>query len=113
MKLSQFIIFTLLACATAAAADAPQTRFFFRDPAAIKISLNEPATGCRMTGQMIHPVEKPATKVVWFTARECGQKKQAVSLISGEIDAPDNMIHKGQKVRVLPVRVEILEASRV
>ncbi|HHD8103949.1 TPA: hypothetical protein ACOXWE_004558 [Salmonella enterica] len=111
MKRSLLIVFTLSACI--AAADAAQTRYFFRDPGAIKISLDEPATGCRMNGQMIHPIEKPAAKVIWFTERECGTRKQAVSLVSDELDAPDNVIHKGHKMHVVPAKVEIVGGGRI
>lgn len=111
MKRSLLIIFTL--SASIASADAAQTRYFFREPGAIQISMDEPATGCRMNGQMIHPIEKPAAKVLWFTERQCGKRKQAVSFITDEIDAPDNVIHKGHKIHVKPAQVEIVGGGRI
>lgn len=111
MKRSLLIIFTLSACIFSA--EAAQTRYFFREPGAIKISMDEPATGCRMNGQMVHPIEKPAAKVLWFTERECGTRKQAVSFITDEIDAPDNVIHKGHKIHFMPAQVEIVGGGRI
>lgn len=63
-----------------------------------------------MSGQIVHPVERPAAKVVWFSERICGKARFAVSFISGEISAPDNIIYKGEKFNVTPVQVQILDA---
>lgn len=97
--------------ATHAGTISTPTRFFYRDPGALKVSFNEPATGCQMRGLLLHPVEKPAAKVMWISERVCGQKTQAVSMVSGEIDAPDNIIHKGQKLDLQSVQVNIVEAG--
>jgi hypothetical protein len=106
----QLLMIAVLAAATASAAPAP-TRFFFRDPGAVKISLDETATGCHMNGVLLHPVEKPQARVVWFSERVCGLKTQPVSLVSGEITAPDNIIHKGQQLHAQPVNVQIVQAG--
>lgn len=100
----------LLASATATAAT-PPTRFYFRDPGAVTISLDEAATGCHMNGVLLHPVEKPQARVVWFSERVCGHSTKPVSLVSGEITAPDNIIHKGEQLHAQPVNVEIVQVG--
>lgn len=105
-------VITLLASATAAAATTP-TRFYFRDPGAVKISLDETATGCHMNGVLLHPVENPQARVIWFSERVCGHGTQAVSLVSGEITTPDNFIQKGQQLHAQPVNVEIVRAGNL
>lgn len=84
-------------------------RLFYNDQAQVKISLDEPSTGCVMSGVLVHPVERPIAKVVWFSERVCGKKIYPVSFISNEIDAPDNTIHKGETINVSPAEVTILE----
>lgn len=110
MKRLPLILIPLLAAASAKAGTAP-THFYYRDPGAVNISLDEKATGCRMQGVLLHPVEKPLSRVIWFRERVCGQSIQPVSLVSDEISAPDNVIHKGQQLQAHPVQVEIVQAG--
>jgi hypothetical protein len=49
-----------------------------------------------MAGVIVHPVDRPAAKVAWFSERICGKKRYPVSFISDEISAPHNVIHKGK-----------------
>lgn len=84
-------------------------RIFYNDQAQVKISLDEPSTGCVMSGVLVHPVERPEAKVVWFSERICGKKILPVSYISNELNAPDNIIHKGDNINVTPAEVTILE----
>lgn len=87
--------------------------FFFREAVPVTFSLDEPATGCKMSGQVVHPVERPAARVVWFSERVCGKSRFTVSFVSSEISAPDNIIHKGTKFDVTPAQVQILEVQRL
>lgn len=105
-----FIGLTLLTLAVNATAS--PVRFFFREAVPVIFSLDEPATGCKMSGQFVHPVERPAVRVAWFSERTCGKARFAVSFVSGEISAPDNIIHihKGEKFNITPVQVQILDA---
>lgn len=88
-------------------------RIFYNDQAQVKISLDEPSTGCVMSGVLVHPVERPEAKVVWFSERICGKKISPVSYISNELNAPDNIIHKGDNINVTPAEVTILEAKTI
>lgn len=88
-------------------------RFFFRDAVPVTFSLDEPATGCKMSGQIVHPVERPTARVVWFSERVCVKSRFIVSFVSSEISAPDNIIHKGTKFDVTPAQVQILEVQRL
>ncbi|HDZ7088265.1 TPA: hypothetical protein RUL36_004515 [Escherichia coli] len=99
----------LLSAATQAAA--PPVKFFYRDTIPVSITLDEPATGCSMAGVIVHPLERPAAKVAWFSERICGKKRYPVSFISDEITAPDNVIHKGEKFHVTPAQVNLLDAQ--
>ncbi|MEN4807294.1 hypothetical protein [Pantoea agglomerans] len=110
MKRLPLLLIALLATASVCAATAP-TQFYFRDSAPDKISLDETATGCRLQGVLLHPVAKPRARVIWFRERVCGQSTQPVSLVSDEISAPDNVIHKGQAFQAHPERVEIVQAG--
>lgn len=104
-----FIGLTLITAATQAAA--PPVRFFYRDTVPVKLTLDEPATGCVMSGVIVHPLERPAARVAWFSERICGKKHYPVSLVSDEITAPDNVIHKGETFHVMPAQVNILDAQ--
>lgn len=110
MNLTRIVFIGLTLLTLTVHATALPVRFFFRDAVPVIIPLDEPATGCKMSGQIVHPVERPATRVVWFSERTCGKTRFAVSFISGEISAPDNIIHKGEKFNVTPAQVQILDA---
>ncbi|EBK3897058.1 hypothetical protein JYC24_004630 [Escherichia coli] len=99
----------LLSAATQAAV--PPVKFFYRDTVPVNITLDEPATGCSMAGIIVHPLDRPAAKVAWFSERICGNKRYPVSFISDEISAPDNVIHKGEKFHVTPAQVNLLDAQ--
>ncbi|WP_234728001.1 hypothetical protein [Escherichia coli] len=99
----------LLSAATQAAT--PPVKFFYRDTVPVNITLDEPATGCSMAGIIVHPLDRPAAKVAWFSERICGNKRYPVSFISDEISAPDNVIHKGEKFHVTPAQVNLLDAQ--
>ncbi|ECS7744009.1 TPA: hypothetical protein KCH32_004146 [Escherichia coli] len=99
----------LLSAATQAAL--PPVKFFYRDTVPVNITLDEPATGCSMAGIIVHPLDRPAAKVAWFSERICGNKRYPVSFISDEISAPDNVIHKGEKFHVTPAQVNLLDAQ--
>lgn len=88
-------------------------RIFYNDQAQVKISLDEPSTGCVMSGVLVHPVERPEAKVVWFSEKICGNKITSVSYISNELNAPDNIIHKGDNINVRPAEVTILEPTAI
>lgn len=110
MNLTRIFFIGLTLLTLSVNATVSPVRFFFRDAVPVIIPLDEPATGCKMSGQIVHPVERPAAKVVWFSERICGKARFAVSFISGEISAPDNIIHKGKKFNVTPAQVQILDA---
>lgn len=110
MNLTRIVFMGLTLLTLTVHANALPVRFFFRDAVPVTIPLDEPETGCKVSGQIVHPVERPAARVVWFSERTCGKERFAVSLISGEISAPDNIIHKGAKFNVAPAQVQILEA---
>jgi len=110
MNLTRIIFIGLTLLTLSVNATVSPVRFFFRDAVPVIIPLDEPATGCKMSGQIVHPVERPAAKVVWFSERICGRARFAVSFISGEISAPDNIIHKGENFNVTPAQVQILDA---
>ncbi|WKG93818.1 hypothetical protein QYQ34_26960 (plasmid) [Klebsiella pneumoniae] len=57
-----------------------------------------------MAGVIVHPVDRPAAKVAWFSERICGKKRYPVSFISDEISAPHNVIHKGEKFQLPRLR---------
>jgi len=84
-------------------------RLFYQDQDHVKITLDESASGCTMSGILVHPVERPAVKVIWFNERLCGSNKFPVSFVSGEISAPDNVIHQGTKFNVVPMAVTIMD----
>ncbi|HDT3984190.1 TPA: hypothetical protein QHM08_005424 [Klebsiella pneumoniae subsp. pneumoniae] len=64
-------------------------------------------------GVIVHPVDRPAAKVAWFSERICGKKRYPVSFISDEISAPHNVIHKGEKFHVTPAQVNLLDAQNL
>lgn len=90
-------------------ADPLQQRFYFNDAHAIRIALDEPRTGCIMSGVLVHPVAKPQKKVIWFNERTCGEKKFKVSFISNEITSSENIIRKGDQLHVTPENVVIVD----
>lgn len=63
------------------------------------------------SGCPVHPLDRPAAKVAWFSERICGKKRYPVSFISDEISAPDNVIHKGETFHVTPAQVNLLDAQ--
>ncbi|BCY60916.1 hypothetical protein TUM12131_51190 (plasmid) [Klebsiella pneumoniae] len=66
-----------------------------------------------MAGVIVHPVDRPAAKVAWFSERICGKKRYPVSFISDEISAPHNVIHKGEKFHVTPAQVNLPDAQNL
>lgn len=107
-------LLTLICCTLlAASAGASSVRIYLSDPHPVSISLDEPATGCAMTGIIVHPVAKPAERVIWFKERVCGQHKTQVSYVTGILNAPDNMIHKGEQLHVTPANVKLLQTNNL
>lgn len=92
-----------------AMAEQSQQRFYFNDANAVRVSLDEPGTGCVMSGVLVHPVAKPQKKFIWFNERSCGEKKNKVSFISNEITSPENRIHKGEQLHITPENVVIVD----
>lgn len=112
MNLTRIFFIGLTLLTLSVHATVSPVRFFFREAVPVIFYLDEPATGCKMSGQFIHPVERPAIRVAWFSERICGKARFAVSFISGEIIASDNIIHihKGEKFNISPAQVQILDA---
>lgn len=108
MKLNKTSLVSLMLFTFATHAAPLPLNYYFKDSDSANISLDEPATGCVMTGILVHPVNKPETKVIWFNQKTCRNKQYEVSFISNEIKAPDNIIHKGETVHVTPANVQII-----
>lgn len=116
MKLNKTSLVSLMLFTFATHAAPLPLTYYFKDSDSANISLDEPAnisldepaTGCVMTGILVHPVNKPETKVIWFNKKTCRNKQYEVSFISNEIKAPDNIIHKGETVKVTPANVQIV-----
>ena len=107
-------LLTLIGCTLlVASAGASSARIYLSDPHPVSLSLDEPATGCVMTGIIVHPVAQPAERVIWFTERVCGQHKTKVSYVTGILNAPDNMIHKGEKLHYTPADVTLLQTNNL
>lgn len=113
MLINRVAIIWLAVFAVDTQAAAAPVKFFYRDTVPVSITLDEPATGCSMAGVIVHPLNKPAAKVAWFSERICGKKHYSVSFISDEIIAPDNVIHKGEKFHVTPAEVNLLDAQNL
>lgn len=103
----------LIGCALTASAGAAPVQIYLSDPHPVSFSLDEPATGCALTGTVVHPVAQPAERVIWFTERVCGQHKTKVSYVSGILNAPDGVIHKGEKLHITPANVKLLQTSNL
>ncbi|HAS1743234.1 hypothetical protein ASV33_24335 [Enterobacter hormaechei subsp. xiangfangensis] len=113
MLINRIAVIGLAVVAAATQAGVPPVKFFYRDTVPVSITLDEPATGCSMVGVIVHPVDRPAAKVAWFSERICGKKRYPVSFISDEISAPHNVIHKGEKFHVTPAQVNLLDAQNL
>lgn len=62
-----------------------------------------------MSGMLVHPIEDPNLKVIWFNKRTCNNSITTVSFISNNIVAKDSTIHKGETITVSLAKVTILE----
>lgn len=87
--------------------------YLYKDIESVSIALDEPSTGCSMQGIIVHPVERLTAKLVWFNMRICGSAHYEVSFISNELNAPDNIIHKGETFNVVPVNVQFIDVSQI
>lgn len=88
-------------------------RFFYKDNSNTPISFNEGSTGCTMSGILVHPIEDPKLKVIWFNTRTCKSSILAVSFISRNLFTKDGTIHKGEQITVSPAKVTILYPSSI
>ncbi|HFQ7030074.1 TPA: hypothetical protein ACHSMM_004515 [Yersinia enterocolitica] len=89
------------------------TRVLLADPQPVNVSLDEPATGCVMSGIVVHPVEQLAARVIWFNERICHARKFTVSYVSGILTPPDDKIHKGEKFHVEPAKVQLMSTKNL
>lgn len=89
------------------------TRILLADPLPVNVSLDEPATGCVMSGIVVHPVEQLAARVIWFNERICHARKFTVSYVSGILRTPDDKIHKGEKFHVEPAKVQLIDTRNL
>lgn len=69
MKLNKTSLVSLMLFTFATHAAPLPLTYYFKDSDSANISLDEPATGCVMTGILVHPVNKPETKVIWFNKK--------------------------------------------
>lgn len=74
MLINRIAVIGLAVVSAATQAGVPPVKFFYRDTVPVSITLDEPATGCSMAGVIVHPVDRPAAKVAWFSERICGKK---------------------------------------
>lgn len=108
MNLNKTSLASLMLLASLAHAAPLPLKYYFKDSRSADISLNESATGCVMSGVLVHPIDDPESKVVWFNKRICRNKQYEVSFVSNVIKAPDNMIRKGETIKVTPANVQIV-----
>ena len=113
MLINRIAVIGLAVVSAATQAGVPPVKFFYRDTVPVSITLDEPATGCSMAGVIVHPVDRPAAKVAWFSERICGKKRYPVSFISDEISAPHNVNHKVEKFHVTTAQDNLLDAQNL
>ncbi|EDZ2041660.1 hypothetical protein NWI33_004291 [Salmonella enterica] len=108
MKLNKVSLASLMLFTIATHAAPLPLTYYFKDSDSNNISLDEPATGCVMSGILVHPVDKPESNVIWFNKKTCRNNQYEVSFITNEIKVTDNMIHKGETFKVTPANVKIV-----